>query len=632
MLKLLRLAGEALFILPLCAQSQVPATTSPTVVTVTAQALPLSAVSASVTIISSDYIESSHADNAADLLRAAPFLQFAQSGASGGLTTVTIRGGKPNFTLVMIDGVPVNDITNLLGGSFDLSSLPIVNIDHVEIVRGPLSAVYGSDAIGGVINFISKKGSKTKTLDVAAEGGSFARRQLELSTAGAWKALQYSVGGSWLQVGQQVLNDAYSVGSLALNGSVNLGKNQVLDFNGRWLNDESAGFPTGSGGAEYVLSRKPVSDHAIELLLGTSLKGQLRPWWLYTVDLDWVKRTENNSTPAEPSGIPPGPTSLPASTAYTDFNRTRFGATSRFILPDNFSLAVSAGVRQEDGSTKGFLASVLPQSFNLSRKSLLATSELQYSTPHLTVTAGLSFDSSDGYGEVTSPRLGLTWSPVEHGPRFRTTWTKGFKLPSFYSFGNPIVGNKSLQPEHARSFDVGMEQPLGKTHITLTGTYFRNDFRDLIDFNSVIFRLVNRSQALVQGGEFGGDYAPNTRIRFGVDASYLVWNLKDTTQPLRNIPHMSGGVHLDWKFTDRFRSRIETQWLGRRYDYEVTVPTVASVGGYSDTNLSASYDLNPRFSLYLRGDNLLNSSFHEYIGFPNPGVAVRFGIRFHALP
>ena len=246
-LKLLRLAGEALFILPLCVQAQVPATTRPTVVTVTAQALPLSSVSASVTIISSDYIESSHADNAADLLRAAPFLQFAQSGGSGGLTTVTIRGGKPNFTLVMLDGIPVNDITNLLGGSFDLSSLPIVNIDHVEIVRGPLSAVYGSDAIGGVINFISKRGSKTRTLDVAAEGGRFARRQLELSTAGAWKALQYSAGGSWLQVGRQVLNDAYSVGSLALNGSVNLGKNQVLDFNGRWLNDESAGFPAGSG-------------------------------------------------------------------------------------------------------------------------------------------------------------------------------------------------------------------------------------------------------------------------------------------------------------------------------------------------------------------------------------------------
>ncbi len=83
-----------------------------TVVTVTAQAMPLASTSASVTILTRDYIESSHADNAADLLRSAPFLQVAQSGASGGLTTVTIRGGKPNFTLVLIDGIPVNDPTN----------------------------------------------------------------------------------------------------------------------------------------------------------------------------------------------------------------------------------------------------------------------------------------------------------------------------------------------------------------------------------------------------------------------------------------------------------------------------------------------------------------------------------------
>src|ERR1700679_446520 len=90
------------------AQTQAPPP-DPTVVTVTAQPMPLSATSASVTVLNREYIENSHADTAADLLRAAPFLQIAQSGASGGLTTVTIRGGKPNFTLVMIDGVPVND-------------------------------------------------------------------------------------------------------------------------------------------------------------------------------------------------------------------------------------------------------------------------------------------------------------------------------------------------------------------------------------------------------------------------------------------------------------------------------------------------------------------------------------------
>src|SRR5665213_551301 len=136
------MAGILYFGLAAAAQGQTApgdVTDNPNVITVTAQAMPLASTSASVTVLTRDYIESSHAENAADLLRAAPFLQIAQSGASGGLTTITIRGGKPNFTMVTIDGIPVNDITTTLGGSFDFSSLPIDNIEQVEIVRGPLS-------------------------------------------------------------------------------------------------------------------------------------------------------------------------------------------------------------------------------------------------------------------------------------------------------------------------------------------------------------------------------------------------------------------------------------------------------------------------------------------------------------
>src|SRR3569623_1265471 len=126
------LAGLSLVACLAFAQTTQPDNPPPTVVTVTAQGMPVSEVPASVTVLSRDYIESSHADNAADLLRAAPFLQIAQTGAGGGLTTVSIRGAQSNFTLVMIDGIPVNDSTNLLGGAFDLTTLPVSNIEQVE--------------------------------------------------------------------------------------------------------------------------------------------------------------------------------------------------------------------------------------------------------------------------------------------------------------------------------------------------------------------------------------------------------------------------------------------------------------------------------------------------------------------
>ncbi len=609
----------------LSAQAPVENSQDPTVVTVTARAMPLSSTSASVTVLTRDYIDSSHADSAADLLRSTPFLQIAQSGSSGGLTTVTIRGAKSSFTLIMIDGIPVNDITTLLGGSFDLSSLPIDSIEQVEIVRGPLSSVYGSDAIGGIINFISRKGSKTSILDISGELGTFLRRQIKVDTAGTWKALQYSAGATWLDVGPQVADDAYSVGSLSLNGSLNLGPNRILDFTARWLNDESAGFPAGSGGAEYAILRQPVSDHAIELVLGTSLKGQVRPWWIYSVDLDRINRTENNATPAVLDQVPPTFHSLPSSTSYTDFTRVRLGATSRFILHPHLSLALSAGVHQETGSTVAFLNATIPQSFAISRTSMLGGSEVEYSTSRLTATAGFSFDKTSGYGEVTSPRLGVNWLPMEGGPRFRTSWGKGFKLPSFYSLGNPSVGNPLLRPERANSFDAGLEQTIPATHLTGSITYFRNDFQDLINFDSVTFRLMNTSRILTQGAEFGADYAVTSQFHFGLDVSYVAWT--NPAQPLRNIPHGNGGVHFDWKFSARLRARAETQWMGRRYDFQIPLPNETSVGGYSNTNVSANYEVSRRLSFYLRGDNLFNAKYHEFIGFPTPGIALRFGVR-----
>ena len=152
-----------------------------------------------------------------------------------------------------------------------------------------------------------------------------------------------------------------------------------------------------------------------------------------------------------------------------------------------------------------------------------------------------------------------------------------------------------------------------------------------MNFDSVRFRLVNRSEARVQGGEFRAEYAANADLAFGVNLSYLSWGLVDTTQPLRNIPHANGGVQVDWRPAARLRTRFETQWIGRRYDFAVSAPGIGTVGGYSNTNVSADYSVSRRVGLYVRADNLFDAYFHEYIGFPNPGASVRLGVRFHAF-
>ena len=602
---------------------------NPTVITVSGHAMPLSAISAAVTVLNRDYIESSHAGTAADLLREVPFLYLAQTGARGGLTTVTIRGGKPNFTLVMIDGIPVNDITNILGGSFDFSSLSTDGIEQVEIVRGPLSSIYGSDAIGAVINFISRRGRKGAPLEVGGELGNDLRRQAHAASGGQWKSLGYSFSGSYLAIGDQVYKDSYSLGTAALHTGVDLGPNRVLEIVARYQDRQSAGLPSNGGGPELSILRDPMNDHAAELILGASYKAQFRRWWSYSLDVDRFSSTEENFTPAILDGIPPSfKNSQPSSKSTTRFSRTRVGATSSFLFSPRVSTNLSVGVRDESGRTDGWLNGTIPSSFRQQRWTFVSSAELVYQAKNLAASAGLGFDKSEGYGVVASPRLGINYSISEKGPRWKASWAKGFKLPSFYALANPNVGNPLLKPERSQAFDVGIEQRLGGSGSLLSLTCFRNSFTDLVDFSAQLFRLVNRSSAYTRGVEFGVELPAVDRLRLGGSFSYLDWRLDGTTEPLRDIPHWMSGVHLNWIPAKRIRARVEAQWVDRRYDLSVPAPNQLTAGGYSNTNGVVDYQYNEQVSFYFRADNLLNSHYHEYIGFPSPGIGARLGIGY----
>jgi len=604
----------------------------PNVVTVSGRALPLSAVSAAVTVLNHDYIERSHAATATELLREVPFLYLSQNGATGGLTTVTIRGGKPNFTLVMIDGIPVNDITNILGGSFDFSSLSTDNIEQVEIVRGPLSSIYGSDAIGAVINFISRRPVKGSALDLGGELGNFRRTQGRLGSSGQWKSVGYSFSGSYLGIGEQVYKDSYSLGTAALYTSIGLGPSRVLEVTARYQDKQSAGLPSNGGGPEFSILRTPENEHAADVILRVDYKAQLRPWWSYSIEVDWFSSTENNFTPAILDRVPPSfKNSLPSSRSAGRFNRTRAAATSAFVFSPNVSANASVGLREEDGRTRGFLNDTIPSSFRQQRWTLSSTAELLYQRKNLSATAGLGFDQSEAYDLVVSPRVGVNYSVSEKGPRLKASWAKGFKLPSFYALGNPNVGNPFLKPERSRAFDLGIEQRLGGSGSSLSFTYFRNNFTDLIDFSAQLFRLVNRTQASTQGLEVGAELPEMDHVRIGASFSYLNWRLEGTNEPLRDTPHWIGGAHLNWIATKRIGARVETQWIGRRYDYSVPDPNQFTVGGYSNSNGVVTYECNDRIAVFVRADNFLNSKYHEYIGFPAPGISVRLGISFRPL-
>jgi outer membrane cobalamin receptor len=224
----------------------------------------------------------------------------------------------------------------------------------------------------------------------------------------------------------------------------------------------------------------------------------------------------------------------------------------------------------------------------------------------------------------------VNYSVLGKGPRLKASWAKGFKLPSFYALSDPNIGNPQLQPERSRAFDVGVEQRFGASGALVSVTYFRNNFTSLIDFSAQLFRLVNRSRASTQGVEFEGELPKMGPVRLGSSFSYVAWLLEGATEPLRDTPHWIGGAHANWSATKRIRARVEAQWVGRRYDYSVPRPDQLTAGGYSNSNGVVSYEYNDQVTFYVRADNLFNSRYHEYIGFPAPGISARLGVNFRS--
>ncbi len=633
-----RLAMAAALLLPaangLC-QGPAPAQSpslqpDPIVVTVSAEAIPLSASSASVTILTREFVENSRAESMADLLRQVPFLYLSQTGGRGGLTTISLRGGEANFTLVMIDGVPVNDPTNLLGGAVDFSTLSTDNVEQIEIVRGPMSSLYGSEGIGGVINILTRGGGDVPHFSVEGALGNFGSGRAGFQSGGKLGGIDWSLSGSYFDIDEQIENDDFSVGTFSFKSALPLGDGKALQFVTRYQDSRSRGFPENGGGPGFSILRDPKVADVEQLTLRMGYQQQVSPGWLYGFDFDLFSRQQDDTAPAVLDGLPPSPRALPPLSSQTGFHRLRAGFTTQLDLTPELSLNLGARVRNEDGSNDTLIADIFPSVFNLERQTLAGTGEVHYRAGRLTLSFGGRVDSAEGFDAVFSPRAGAVFSLGER-TRLKTSWGDGFKLPSFYALGEPNIGNPELQPERSRGFDLGFEHTLQESRLHLSGAVFYNSFRDLVDFSPQLFQLVNRSRATTRGVEFGAALPLKGKGRLGGHLQFLDWELQGTTEPLRDRPRWRGGSYVDWEIHPRARLRWDILSVGERYDFQLPVPGMETVGGYSTSSVVFGYQLPHGLEAFGRVDNVFDSSYHEFIGFPHPGVYARAGLRLRVL-
>ncbi|MCI0605198.1 TonB-dependent receptor [bacterium] len=598
----------------------------PVVITVSAQAIPESSVSASVTVISREMIEASKAENVIDLLQGVPFLHISQTGGAGGLSAVMLRGGDPNFTFVMIDGIPVNDPTNLLGGSYDFSYLSTDQIERIEIVRGPLSSVFGSEAISGVMNIVSRKGAGPLKLFLEARAGNFGSQEVRTGIQGQHLKWSYAFSGSYFDIDEQTAQDTLNRKTAALFSSLDLGTGRVLNFTTRYTGSDASGFPENGGGPLFSILRAPEKSESEELVLGVRYQQPA-----FEIDFDFFEHWNDSATPAILDGIPPGVFSLPSFENKSDFERTRIQATG-FWTRSPWSATISASWKRESGNSEGIIAEVFPTEFQLQRDTLAGAGEILYDSGNLHATFGIRVDDSENFSEEVSPRFGATYFFPNAGTRIRGTWGEGYKLPSFFAISDPNIGNPDLLPERSRGWDIGVEKEFLDARLFVSGAWFHNSFRDLIDFSSDEFRLVNRREVISKGAEVEARFRATHAIQFLAHLNYVDADIRDSTEPLRDRPKWRGGLGLDWQLTDAARLHLRYTAVGKRFDFQIPVPERSVAGEYQTLDLAASYQILDSLAAFLRVDNLLDHEFQEFIGFPNSGIYARAGISLSFEP
>lgn len=579
------------------------------------------------TVIERQEIEARNDAVVIDLLRDVPGLHVNQPGA-GGVAQVFIRGSEPNFTVFLLDGIKVNDPNNTRGGSFDLATLNLADIDRVEIVRGPQSSIYGSDGLAGVINFISRRGGETlaATADVEAGGDDFLRGTLQAGGPVGGKG-DFSLQATSRDDGEAVPGSTYEADTVS--GRLHLEPAPAVTANvyARYASTDSTTFPEQSGGPELAVLRDLQVATADDLTLGADADWAINGVWSVQALASLYERSDEYASP----GIAPGD-QVPPNGAANDLEREN--ASLRATVRPSGKVVATLGIdyQRESGESDGYVDFApgfrVPNSFDLDRDIIGLFAEGRYlPDAHWILQASVRHDEPDEVSGETTGKVGAVYALANGTTRLRANWGSGFKLPSFFALGSPLVGEPNLRPETSRSVDAGVTQLLLSGAAEVSVTLFDNDYEDLIDFDPDTFRNVNRDKVTTRGVEFAGAWAASADVSLRAHATYTDIDVQDSDRELLQRPDWRGGVALRWAPAEDWLLDLDWHYVANVPDS--SIPTGSrELDAWNRVDLRLGWMATPRLRLALAVDNLLDVEYEEAIGFPAAGVRPRVGVRY----
>jgi vitamin B12 transporter len=577
------------------AAAQVPPISESVVVTATAAPEEINEVGAAVTVVTREEIERNGWRTVQDVLRSVPGAIVARSGGPGAQTSVFLRGANSTHTLVLVDGVRVN---SPFFPGYDFSLLSTETVERIEIVRGPFSALYGSESIGGVVHVFTRPAGERLSGRVVGEAGNRDQRELAAFAAAGTPFFGIAASARDRRDDGDRVNDDWRErsGSLRLEGR--FGETRVA-LEGS-TTDGELGLPGPVGGETPGNRYFPREDRIVLPATFHPVSGHSA-----SVTLGWVRSRPSFESPSFQSHTDAQTFEGRAADTFSAgaHRVTGFAEWQRWKVDDSSNFGVNL-----DGQHATIWSVGGEDSIDLNGGWL--------------ATAGVRYDNHSRFGDVWSPRASVS----RHTGRWklRASGGTGFRAPSVGELFYPFSGNPDLQPERSTSYDLGAEYEVGGGRAG--ASVFWNDFRHLIVYDFATGLNFNVGRARSRGAELSWRQAISTAASVDAGYTYLDTEDRDTGLPLIRRPRHSGFLGMTLTPVARLEVSPRAVFVGSRSDVKALSTTErVEEPSYWRFDLYARYRIGT-LAPYLRAQNLNDRRYEEANGFPASGRRIAGGL------
>lgn len=559
----------------------------------------------------------------ADALNDLSDIYVQTPGGRSGAASIFLRGADPNFTVVLFDGVPLNNSTNSRGGAVNVAEVDASSLQRIELVTGPLSSLYGSGSLAGVVNLVAPAGSRTHQLQTTLGAGT----HNEWSAAARWQGPITSNFGGSLSLSSD--DDGEQTPDARFKSRTFSGKIAPLDQPdaGRLIvrvnETEGKTYPDSSGGPRLAIRRSLESRKGREQLLGLTLPIYNNETARVDLSGSVLNRRDDTVSPGVARSLI-DPVGIPAGIDISRYRRVSGQLVARMNVA-KWTLGAGTEALRETGSSDGnldFGGFKVANNFDLHRSTISGFVEANRASERWAFNTGVRMDDVDGIASRLTARAGARYFIPDSHFSLRAAAGSGFKAPSFYAIGNPFVGNANLKPEESNSGEFGAIWT-GANGDSASITLFQWRFKELIDFvPGPPPRLENRNLVIAKGIAAAVTHAFTPKLTGSFQTQYATTRDDATNTQLLNRPKWRANAAVNWQVASSLSLAARYRYVGERDDYATPIG-VQELSAYQFVSVEAAWTFMPATTARLVVDNAFDHHYEDALGFPAPGASAR---------